>query len=1021
MKRKYIIYLLVALMTLSTILFVACNKQEVKLVDFPTTKTEEARNLGDVYDLRRTVTDTNGKEYMLTAEVKTSAGGSVSVVSNRFELTDLGGYVITYTVEISESDTRTSVVTVPCVDGTPPAINIEKPVLGFVNELYTLPKITYTDISELKEVRVVVYLVGEDGELTEQSITKNEGKYTFTPQVRGTYRISVTAKDVNDNENTRTADFVVDKISEGEIFNPEFLGARDQLRTSKDPSVEYTYVSAEENDDETYGGAYWRLAPSDIGKWFDIFLTPCADVSSYADYDVITFWLYVENSDNVTFNVAVLNDGDSAIRDVSNGKWILCEIDVEKFISNIGSQYFIAIDEGNYTGVRIGEVMARTRISYEISEIEVTDVTAQANATVSFSVTATLDSPYMITVTDNEGTVVQTIPYESDGNYSFEISDPGNYTLTVVPEEGIYYGSLQKQFVVKRDIRIQVNGTYPEIVESGVPLTIYEASVYSGGSPTEGLVSVSIYKFVGQKWEKQEVSGSTYTPEESGRIKLEYTSDGVDPVSYEIDVAGRGVIFDPAAEGALNQMKFSRNVQNEFVSAEENADSVYGGAYYRFSSLAGSTQWCNINLQPRLNWQAYEKYDTVVFWIYLEKADGFAYNFINLSMFNDASFSEKMPVEFGKWTLCQFDMDKFISNNNAAYFVGLNPKSTAAARIGTVIALNSATVSVSDIEVGFTGAGPAEVSFTVTTDPADLQYTVAVTAPDGSPVVATIEGSSVRFTSNVAGEYCYKVLVSEGYYAETSGTITVLEDKEIKLPDGMSYPSAVEAGKEFLLLDAELYLGGVKQEEGPARTVFVKATGEDWVDVTSQIVGNSYTPQAGDFVRIVYSYSDISKTFELVAAPAGEVFNPGAADVTDDFVTTSGKAFDYKDIPVTFVTAEENNDETYGDSYVYVSAPETGWGNVKVKTRFDLSYYAQYDVISFWVYIESSVANKNLLIMNETDLTQTGLQTNQWHLISFDAQTFVEKYQSKDYFISVDFTDVTQLRLGMVFGGNNEA
>ena len=109
--RKFLKALaLSALIAVCAISAAACNRG-VKLVDFPESKTEEVE-LGSTYTISlKEVKDENGNTYRVSASVKTKAGGNVSVFESKFDITDIEGYVITYTAKINDKKEQTSVVT----------------------------------------------------------------------------------------------------------------------------------------------------------------------------------------------------------------------------------------------------------------------------------------------------------------------------------------------------------------------------------------------------------------------------------------------------------------------------------------------------------------------------------------------------------------------------------------------------------------------------------------------------------------------------------------------------------------------------------------------------------------------------------------------------------------------------------------------------------------------------------------------------------------------------------------------
>ena len=954
MKRKFTVTILIAVLALAAVFVTACGGKEsgVTLVDFPATATEEAQKLGDVYQLRRTVSDEDGNEYNLTAEVKTSAGAVVSdVINASFELTDIGGYTITYTVTVAEGDVRTSVVTVPCYDDTPPVINIGTAADGVVGELYTLPAITFSDLDAVSERSVTVYLVAADGGLTEvKGLTETEGTYTFTPTAAGTYRISAYAKDSSGNEVTRTSDFIVDILLEGEVFNPEYSGARDQLSTDKDPNTNIEFVPAEDNDDETYGGAYWLVEPTDTG-WVNTYLEPRLDVSEYAKYDVITFWIYVESTSTPgTFKMAMFNDNECA-QTVMTQEWVCLEIDVDKFIEKVESQYFYAISYGGITGARIGEIMGRYNASFEVTEPEVGTITGQP-AEVTFSVTETPEGlPYNVTVTNDEtGAVVDTFTANA-GSYTYSIATPGDYTLSVSPSEAVYYGGATRNFTVLNDMRIEVEDDYPTVVEANVPMDLYGAQVISSGSPTPDEVVRKIYSYVDDEWVDvtADAEGDVYTPEAVGRIKVEYTFGELDAVTYEIAVAGRGEIFDPAYEDARSQLVLSQKAAvPTFVPDAENEDTTYGGAYW---NIAYSGDWCNVNLLPRLDWSEYEKYDVITFWVYVGYESDARFD---VAMFNDGTHVQN--VRTNTWTLCEVDIDKFISNANSQYFCAHNFRSgTHTLRIGEIVAKTAAEVSV-EVSAGMVAAGgSADVTLTVTTTPADLPFAVTVTDPSGAAVATTVENNAVSFETETTGVYTYAVVSdSAEYYGTAEGSFNVYPSNIILLDGDADYAGATEVGQPFTLLDATAYVEGTGTAD-PERKLFIKTAADgDWTDITDSVQDNAYTPAtAGVQLKVTYTYTGLEDLEYIVnVALPNEVFNP-AAVYAGDRIATSGDKPDHAFIGTvrTFVSDADNTDETYGGAYVQFTIPGTGWADVSITPTFDVSYYAEYDYITVWLYI----------------------------------------------------------------------
>lgn len=634
-KKTFIAVLLTVVLAATTLALVGCGNKKVAkvvLVDFPATQTVEAQKLGDTYELRRTVKDKEGNAYDLNAVVKTASGGNVSVVGAKFDLTDLGGYVVTYTATVSEKDVRTSVVTVPVYDDDDPVIVIAKPENGLVDHEYTLPTITFTDASEIAEKSVKVFNVDGDT-LREIALTEHEGRYTFTPEAIGYYRISAYAKDAANNESTRTADFTVDTLLAGEAFNPESLTARNQLRSTSDPDTEYTFVSAEDNDDEIYGGAYWLVKPNQSG-WKNTHLTPRLPISEYAEYDVITMWVYAESAKPsagigsfVILGDVELNQGTGNGGTMKSNEWTLVEIPIAKFIEKVESQMLFAVSYADdiIYGVRLGEVMAKKRTDYAVTNFSA--ATLADGGAVAFTVTGS--SEYKVTVTvAGGGNPLDGLTHNGD-NYSMTVAQAGDYTITVAPVNSIDYGTLTFDFTVYDSLVIAVDGDYLAVVPTNKEIDLLSASVYSGTTVMEEMpVSKALYKKNGANWAEvtSGIAGDKFTPAEAGEYKVVYSASGVDSVEKTFTVAATGEVFDPSAAYSGEQIAatgaaFNGTVKT-VVSADENDDAVYDGAYVQYT--VPGTGWSNIGITPTFAREQYAEFDYVTAWIYLGQKEGAA-------------------------------------------------------------------------------------------------------------------------------------------------------------------------------------------------------------------------------------------------------------------------------------------------------------------------------------------------------------------------------------------------------------
>lgn len=640
--KKIVSFVVVTLLAVAmAVSAVACTKKKaaVTLVGFPATFTEETQEAGDFYTLRREVRDTNDNTYPLTAEVKTSAGGGVSVIGGEFELTDIGGYVVTYTAHISDSDIRTSVVTIPVADNVAPTVSIPTPPSGFVGELYTLPTINFADNIGVTATSVEVYLLDDKDadnvkDENKQKRTQQGDTYTFTPTERGYYRIVASATDGSGHTTTRTADFAVDEIyPENIIFAPEALDARKQLSARHNGSAgdanvtSFDFVSADDNKDEVYGGAYWNM-PITGTEWVNHYIVPVHDTSVYADYDVITAWIYVDSTVSVAEKLYMLNE-ETEQKPIQTNKWTLVEIDKDKFISNISKEVFYAVKctpANGIKGTRLGEVAARKRTAkyFTISEIGEVTIPDGGAATVTFTVTPPEGvDEYTVKVTDGSGSVIPTSPTETN-SYSCQISTVGEYTVTVTTDDKVYLGPATETFVAKDDSRIELDGgKYPATIDVGEELDILDVKVYKAGAEQPGVEpTVKVYKKSGEDWvdDSENLQGKKYTPQEKGEIKVEYSAELVaNKLSCEIKVGP--YVFCPTADTGekihVNSgASFNAN-EKTFVAADGERQEEYKGAYWQLPTK-GTAGWNNIGFDFEHETDYYKKYDFITMWLKIE-------------------------------------------------------------------------------------------------------------------------------------------------------------------------------------------------------------------------------------------------------------------------------------------------------------------------------------------------------------------------------------------------------------------
>ena len=163
MKKKWYDLICVIAVCLAVCAFCGCNNRPsapIVLVDFPATAAEEV-TLGSEYRLKiKTVKDENGKEYAVSAIVTDSKGQNVELTNGEtFAVTDKDGYVIVYTANTGASP-QTQTLTLTVIDAEKPTIVISEPSEGVVGVEYTLPAISFSDISPDKTYIFAVFTIG---------------------------------------------------------------------------------------------------------------------------------------------------------------------------------------------------------------------------------------------------------------------------------------------------------------------------------------------------------------------------------------------------------------------------------------------------------------------------------------------------------------------------------------------------------------------------------------------------------------------------------------------------------------------------------------------------------------------------------------------------------------------------------------------------------------------------------------------------------------------------------------------
>lgn len=597
MKRKLLFP--AALMLAVTLCFglAACGEEVAfSLKDFPAETTETAE-LGSVYSLKTDVEAEDGATYRLSAEVLTKDGGAVAVFDNRFDVTDVSGYTITYTV-VTTRDVPQSVVTLNVTDNTAPEIAINKPDAGVLNEEYCLPAFTVTDLAGgSPDVSVALNFVN-GAEKEEISLTKREGRYYFKPEKLGSYEFAVTASKSNGKSRTVTRTFVVDQpVLEGEVLSPEVFDPASQISFVAAGGVptERLVVGTGTSEDGAYTGKYLSVDGSDIGNnlWVDIHLTPRQGIESYADFDTVEFWVYfVMTGENAKVGILGGSTGatDPLLREFAGNTWAKISVDAATFFDKIDSARLFTVNfnnatSGNHAGlteVRIGTVMAK--YAFE-SEVTVNAPATTMGAYSSVTLTADTDIAFTAEIKNAEGDTQQCNVEENVVTASLPV---GSYTYTLTSADDLYVGSVTGTFTVECNTQIVL----PEDV-TGTALTqftIPEAKITVDGKEVSGTTAKHTAVFTPAYGDAvvSNITEAIFTPASSGTLVITYTYEGAVSKTLEVPIAkaenNTGALLDMRTADVLANVR-TNNTETAVTYDADNDQLVWK------SAVGSSTDW----------------------------------------------------------------------------------------------------------------------------------------------------------------------------------------------------------------------------------------------------------------------------------------------------------------------------------------------------------------------------------------------------------------------------------------------
>lgn len=599
MKKKSVFLLSLLFAAMLCFTLAACKTGGIALKDFPSESTETVE-LGSVYTLKTRAEGEDGNTYRLSAKVSTKDSVAVPVFDDRFDVTDVSGYVITYTA-ITGDDTQTSVVTLNVTDNTAPIIGINKPDGGILNEEYRLPVITVSDLAGTQpEVTVKVYHVDGDVRTEVTGLTEHEGRYYFTPTDIGNYEIEVTAKKTNGQSKTATRSFVVDSpVEEGEVFSPEVFDPASQISFVAAGGVAVDKIAVNkvtpEETDGAYTGSYLSLNGKDVGTnvWVDIHLTPRLSVEEYADYDIVEFWVYFKStSENVKIGILGGSTGatDPLLREFPGNTWAKISVDADTFFDKIDSQRLFTVNfnnasSSNHAGVDeiwLGSVMAKYSFAPSVT---VDAPEAAPNGTSAVTLTADTDVAFTAVIKDAQGST-QTCTVQN-GTVTARLP-MGSYTYTLTSADDMYIGSVSGSFIINSKTQIilpeETSGTAME------EFTIPEAQISVDGAITEDRADYTAV-FTPNYGDDvvEDISTATFTPASSGTLVITYSYEGA--VSRTLNV-----VIEKAENttGALLDMRNADVLEN--VNTNDTATFAAYSAEGQYLSWTGSGNWKQLKI-----------------------------------------------------------------------------------------------------------------------------------------------------------------------------------------------------------------------------------------------------------------------------------------------------------------------------------------------------------------------------------------------------------------------------------------
>ncbi len=480
-------------------------------------------SLGSTYKIQDlSITDTKGKTYMYDISVFNSKGEKVSVIGGEFEILDPNGYTIEYTLQISEKDVRTRETALTVLDEGAPKISVTLPT-GFVGDKYTIPNISVSDLSG--ESITPTYVVYKKADETKTPIAIQNG--AFTPEVKGTYVIEITAEDSSGNEAKVTKEFGVRGNA------PENI-----LENFDDPSSLLNSINgADQEWLDSYEGregvVHIKGTPAEKTAYVFRFMRE-KETYKHLPFDSITISFFVPNRADLyqsTTDGGKISDWFDAQKGVWNEFTITEFVDWDYLFnsatSDRGAQLFWSWTKN--TEIYIDEIRfaATPKIDFECSATD-GKVTVGSEVNVSASVKSDSRLETYLTVKSPSGENVTLV----DGK--FTATETGYYTIKAIVEsaELSFYDTSAEYKVLSIGNYIKVGDAFEETDIGTVYLLSDSHSVNEKFilptavvvDPTGTELNETISVAVTRNGETIEIQDGGFTPTEAGTYDIVYTA-----------------------------------------------------------------------------------------------------------------------------------------------------------------------------------------------------------------------------------------------------------------------------------------------------------------------------------------------------------------------------------------------------------------------------------------------------------------------------------------------------------------